>query len=51
MGPVLALVTNSLSDETARQTAAQSPSEKNKAIGSPAPGISFVTAAVGSDRN
>jgi hypothetical protein len=39
------------SDKMACQIAAQSPSDKNKAISSPAPGVSFVTAVVGSDRD
>jgi len=38
-----------VSDETARHIAAQSPSDKNRANSSPAPGVSVVVAAVGSD--
>jgi hypothetical protein len=56
LGPLSQLISlycnhTAASDETACQIAAQSPSDKTKAIGSPAPGVSFVTAAVGSDRN
>ena len=40
-----------VSDETACQNAAQSPSDKNRVISSPAPGVSVVAAAVGSDRD